>query len=43
MLAESLASRVPEEKHVAYLADWWAHTVSYLNGTLGGVYSIVRT
>jgi hypothetical protein len=31
-LIEPLASRVPREKHAAFLADGWAHAGSYLAG-----------
>lgn len=45
-LLEPLASRVPADRHVAFLADLWAHTVSYGVGALGGfvlcVWTIVR-
>ena len=36
-LVERLASRVPEEKHVAFLTAGWAHSASYLSGLIGGV------
>jgi hypothetical protein len=35
-LLEPLATRVPSEKHVAFLADLWAHCAAYLLGALGG-------
>lgn len=35
-LAEPLASRVPADKHVAFLTAAWAHTASYLSAVLGG-------
>jgi hypothetical protein len=41
-LAEPLASRVPPERHDAFLADLWAHSASYLLGALGGLSLIVR-
>ncbi len=37
VLLEPLASRVPGDRHVAYLADLWAHLWSYVGGALGGV------
>lgn len=37
ILVDPLASRIPAEKHVAYLTDAWAHTGSYLAGFVGGV------
>ncbi len=36
-LLEPLASRVPLEKHTAFLTDAWAHAGSYLAGIVGGV------
>jgi hypothetical protein len=36
-LLEPLASRVPGEKHSAFLADLWAHSAAYLGGDAGGV------
>jgi hypothetical protein len=36
-LPESLAQRVPPEKHVAFLADAFAHEAAYDVGFLGGV------
>ena len=36
-LIEPLASRVPPDRHVAFLTDLWAHSASYLGGCLGGV------
>ncbi|MGH7224723.1 MAG: hypothetical protein ACRELF_15990, partial [Gemmataceae bacterium] len=40
-LAGPLASRVPREKHIVFLADLWAHSASYLIGFLGGIAVIV--
>ena len=37
VLVEPLASRVPVDKHVAFLGDLWAHSASYLVGFVGGV------
>lgn len=42
-LVEPLASRVPDNKHVAFLTDLWIHSASYLFGTLGGVVLIAWT
>ena len=42
-LLEPLASRVPADKHVAFLTDLWAHNASYLFGAIGGLVIIVRT
>ena len=41
-LVEPIASRVPPEKHIWFLADLWAHDASYLVGFLGGMVVIVR-
>ena len=35
-LLEPLVSTVPAERHVAFLADLWAHNASYISGFLGG-------
>lgn len=37
VLFEPLASRVPAERHVAFLTDLWAHCASYASGFLGGL------
>ena len=42
ILVEPLASRVPAEKHVWFLADLWAHVASYAAGFAGGVVVIAR-
>jgi hypothetical protein len=42
VLVEPLASRVPREKHAAFLADLWAHSASYLIGFVGGLLVCVR-
>ncbi len=42
ILLEPLASRVPADKHVPFLADLWAHAASYLVGAVGGIVVIVR-
>ena len=36
-LIEPLASRVPSDKHTAFLTDGWAHSGSYLTGIVGGL------
>ena len=38
----SLAEVVPPEKHVAFLADLWAHNASYLVGIVGGIVLVSR-
>ena len=42
-LAGRLASRVPHERHVAFLADLWAHSASYLVGFIVGIVLIFST
>jgi hypothetical protein len=37
ILFEPLASRVPADRHVAFLTDLWAHCASYGSGFLGGL------
>jgi hypothetical protein len=39
---EALASRVPSEKHLLFLADGWAHSASYVVGFVGGIVVIVK-
>jgi hypothetical protein len=41
MLVGELRSRLPHEKHAAFLADAWAHSASYLVGFLGGLLVVV--
>src|SRR3954454_25176921 len=42
-LEEPMAYWLPEEKHVAFLTDLWAHSASYLAGLIGGIVLIVVT
>ncbi len=42
VLMEPLASRVPEGRHIAFLAVGWAHGASYLAGFVGGIVLIWR-
>src|SRR3954447_18897310 len=42
-LGEPLAYWLPEEKHVAFLTDLWAHSASYLAGFIGGIVLIAVT
>ena len=45
-LVGPLADRVPAERHVAFLADLWAHNASYASAFLGGVavcYFVLRS
>lgn len=32
-----LATAVPVAQHARFMADWWAHSASYLVGSLGGI------
>jgi hypothetical protein len=41
-LQGDLASRVPPEKHAAFLADAGAHSASYLIGFIGGMVLVVQ-
>jgi hypothetical protein len=41
-LTESLAERVPTDRHIAYLADLWAHSASYLIGIVGGIVVLIQ-
>lgn len=41
-LIEPLASRVPADRHAAFIADLWAHSASYLVGFVGGILLINR-
>lgn len=41
-LLEPLASRVPADRHAAFIADLWAHSASYLAGLVGGIILINR-
>jgi hypothetical protein len=43
VLLEPLASMVPADKHVRFLADLWAHSASYLVGFIGGIVLVVLT
>ncbi len=42
-LTPDLAANVPVGRHVAFLADLWAHSASYVAGMVGGVVLAVRT
>ncbi len=41
-LVGPIAQAVPQERHVAFLTDLWAHTASYAGGSIGGVWMCVR-
>lgn len=41
-LVGPIAEKLPPEKHVAFLADLWAHSASYLVGFVGGAIVIAR-
>ncbi|MCA8984237.1 MAG: hypothetical protein KDA76_10780 [Planctomycetaceae bacterium] len=36
-LVGPIAENVPEEKHIPFLVDLWAHNASYLAGFVGGI------
>ncbi len=38
-----LATRVPVDKHVAFITDLWMHNASYLVGFIGGIVVIAQT
>jgi hypothetical protein len=42
-LIPRLASRIPDNKHVAFLTAGWAHSGSYLAGFFGGIVLCIRT
>ncbi len=42
VLVEPLASRIPSDRHTAFLTALWAHSASYLVGFAGGLFLIVR-
>jgi hypothetical protein len=41
-LVEPFASRVPAERHVAFITDLWAHLASYAGGFVGGIVLCAR-
>ena len=43
VLLEPMASRVPHDRHVAFVANLWAHSASYLAGFVGGCALANRT
>ena len=42
VLVDPMASRVPADRHVAFLTALWAHSASYLVGALGGLVLIAK-
>lgn len=38
-----VASALPASKHARFMADWWAHSTSYLVGLIGGVAVCIAT
>ena len=40
-LTGPIADRVPQEKHVPFIVDLWAHSASYLGGIVGGIVLMV--
>jgi hypothetical protein len=43
VLLDPLWTEVPEQRHVAFLTDLWAHSASYIVGFVGGVVLIAKT
>jgi hypothetical protein len=41
-LVGPIARELPEERHVPFLADLWAHSASYLVGFVGGIFVIIQ-
>ena len=37
-----VAEDVPQEKHISFLVDLWAHSASYFGGLVGGIILLVR-
>jgi hypothetical protein len=42
VLLGDLAAAIPADKHVAFIADLWAHLTSYTIGFVGGIILIVQ-
>jgi hypothetical protein len=42
VLLDPLWTEVPEDRHVAFLTDLWAHSASYIVGFIGGVILIIH-
>lgn len=42
-LVEPMASRVPNNRHVAFLTCSWSHSASYLVGIAGGLWLVIAT
>lgn len=42
-LVGPLFDRVPQAMHVAFIADLWAHSASYLLGFVGGIVLMIKT
>lgn len=42
-LSGPLGAKVPADRHVAFLADAFAHSTSYFAGAIGGIILIVKT
>lgn len=38
-----LAVRIPPDRHVPFIADLFAHSMSYASGTVGGIFLIIHT
>lgn len=37
-IAPSVLENIPAPQRVAFMADWWAHSASYLSGIVGGAF-----
>lgn len=42
-LLKPFASRVPQERHIAFISVGWAHSASYLSGFIGGIILWIKT
>lgn len=42
-LPDFVAEAIPPAHQLAFVADWWAHSMSYLAGFVGGVVLIIST
>jgi hypothetical protein len=42
-LREWMAAMLPATQHARFMADWWAHSASYLVGIVGGLIVCIHT
>lgn len=42
-LPEWMAAMLPATQHARFMADWWAHSASYLVGIVGGLIVCIHT